>query len=127
MKWLGARRTARADTLSLHIDTSLHSTPHRHVVTRRSARTHSASDTESRGMADYSDDQLDKRVVAQSGVEIGSVEEVRDGDLYVAVEPDADDDAVAQLGWDGMVNQDVHHLEDQYVSNVTDTTIRLRV
>ncbi|WP_276302025.1 hypothetical protein [Halorussus lipolyticus] len=77
-------------------------------------------------MADYSDDQLDKRVVAQSGVEIGFVEEVRDGDLYVAVEPDADD-AVSQLGWDGMVNQDVHHLEDRYVSNVTDATIRLRV
>ena len=78
-------------------------------------------------MADYTDDQLGKRVVAQSGVEIGSVEEVRDGDMYVAVESDTDDDAVSQLGWDGTVNQDVHRLSDEYVSNLTENTVRLRV
>lgn len=78
-------------------------------------------------MADYSDDHIGKRVVAQSGVEIGSVEEIRDGDMYVAVEPDADDDAVSQIGWDGMVNQDLHRLPDQYVTNITDTTVRLGV
>ncbi|WP_137285062.1 hypothetical protein [Halorussus salinisoli] len=78
-------------------------------------------------MADYLDDQIGKRVVAQSGVEIGSVEEVRNGDLYVGVEPDADDDAVSELGWDGPVTQDVHRLPDEYVSNLTESTIRLRV
>lgn len=78
-------------------------------------------------MADLSDDHIGKRVVAQSGVEIGSVEDIRDGDMYVAVEPDADDDAVSQIGWDGIVNQDVHRLPDRFVSNITDTTVRLRV
>jgi hypothetical protein len=78
-------------------------------------------------MADYSDDHIDKRVVTQSGVEIGTVQEIRDGDMCVAVEPDADADAVSQIGWDGTVNRDVHRLPDQYVSNVTDTTVRLRV
>jgi hypothetical protein len=77
-------------------------------------------------MADYSNDQIGKRVVAQSGVEIGSVEEVRDGDMYVAVEPDADD-AVSEIGWEGMVNQDMHRLPDRYVSNITENTVRLRV
>lgn len=77
-------------------------------------------------MADYSEDHVGKRVVAQSGVEIGTVEDVRDGDLYVSVEPDADDEAVAELGWDGPVSQDVHHLRDQYVSNITENTVRLR-
>jgi hypothetical protein len=76
-------------------------------------------------MADYSDDHIDKRVVTRSGVEIGSMQEIRDGDMYVAVEPDAD--AVSQIGWDGTVNRDVHRLPDQYVSNVTDTTVGLRV
>jgi hypothetical protein len=82
-------------------------------------------------MADYSDEHAGKRVVAASGVEIGSVEEVRDGDLYVAVEPAddevADNEAVAELGWDGPVTQDLHRLPDRYVSNITDNTIRLRV
>ncbi|WP_435175423.1 hypothetical protein [Halorussus sp. AFM4] len=78
-------------------------------------------------MADYSEDHIGKRVVAQSGVEMGTVEDVRDGDLYVSVEPDADDEAASELGWDGPVSQDVHHLRDQYVSNITETTIRLRV
>jgi hypothetical protein len=59
-------------------------------------------------MADYSDDHIDKRVVTRSGVEIGSMQEIRDGDMYVAVEPDAD--AVSQIGWDGTVNRDVHRL-----------------
>ncbi|NHN59593.1 MULTISPECIES: hypothetical protein [Halorussus] len=78
-------------------------------------------------MADYSEDHIGKRVVAQSGVEIGTVEDVRDGDMYVSVEPDADDEAVAGLGWDGPVSQDVHRLPDRYVSNLTDSTVRLRV
>ena len=78
-------------------------------------------------MADYSEDHIGKRVVAQSGVEMGTVEDVRNGDMYVSVEPDADDEAVTELGWDGPVSQDVHHLPDQYVSNITENTVRLRV
>lgn len=78
-------------------------------------------------MADFSDDHVDKRVVAHSGARLGTVDQVRDGDLLVAVDPDADRDALSELGWDGPVNQDAHRLPDRYVSNVTETTIRLRV
>jgi len=78
-------------------------------------------------MAEFSDDHVGKRVVAQNGTRLGTVEDVRDGDLRVAVDPDADRDAVSRLGWDGQVNQDVHRLEDRYVSNVTGETIRVRV
>lgn len=79
-------------------------------------------------MADFSEEHVGKRVLAQSGAELGTVAEVRDGDLYVEVVSELNaDDAISQLGWDGAVNQDTHHLPDQYVSNVTDSTIRLRV
>ena len=78
-------------------------------------------------MADFSDDHVGKRVAAQSGAEIGTVDNVRDGDLFVAVEPDADRETVSNLGWDGPVNQDAHRLPDEYVSNVSDSTVRLRV
>lgn len=75
-------------------------------------------------MADYSDDHIGKRVVSQDGVEIGSVEDVRNGDLYVTLESsDAD---VPDFEWVGQVNQDLHRLPDQYVSNVRENTIRLR-
>lgn len=78
-------------------------------------------------MADFSSDHVGKRVVAQSGAEIGTVDHVRDGDLFVAVDPDADRETVSNLGWDGPVNQDSERLTDEYVSDVTETTIRLRV
>lgn len=78
-------------------------------------------------MADFSDDHVGKRVVAQSGAEVGTVDHVRDGDLFVAVEPDADREVVSNLGWDGPVNQDSERLSDEYVSNVTENAIRLRV
>jgi hypothetical protein len=72
-------------------------------------------------------DDVGKRVVAQSGIQVGTVSEVRDGTLHVEVGPDADPDVLDQLGWDGVVNQEVHELEDRYVSTVTDETVRLRV
>lgn len=78
-------------------------------------------------MADFSEEHTGKRVVSQSGVEIGTVEDVRDGDLYVNVTTDATNETVDDLGWDGPVNHDLHHLRKQYVSNITDETIRLRV
>ena len=78
-------------------------------------------------MASDDADHVGKRVVAQSGNEVGTVSEVRDGTLRVEVGADADPDVLDQLGWDGVVNQEVHELEDRYVSTVTDQTIRLRV
>lgn len=79
-------------------------------------------------MADFSEEHVGKRVVAQSGAELGTVADVRDGDLYVEVVSELNaDDAISELGWDGMVNQGTHRLPDQYVSNITDSAIRLRV
>ena len=78
-------------------------------------------------MADFSEDHIGKRVVDQSGVEIGTVEHVRNGDLYVNVTAEDVNETVNELGWEGPVEQDVQHLQDEYVSNITENTVRLRV
>lgn len=77
--------------------------------------------------AEFSEDQIGKRVVDQAGVEVGTVSDVRDGDLYVEVAADADRETLSNLRWDGAVNQEVHHLRSRFVSNVGDDVIRLRV
>ncbi|WP_171006610.1 hypothetical protein [Halalkalirubrum salinum] len=53
--------------------------------------------------------------------------DVRNGELYVEVGPDADPETLSELNWDGTVNQQSHGLPNQYISNITDTTIRLNV
>jgi hypothetical protein len=78
-------------------------------------------------VAQFTDKHLGKQVVDQDGVAVGTVDEVRNGDLYVEVGPDADSETLSNLHWDGTVNQQVHHLPDQYVSTITDTTVRLNV
>lgn len=72
-------------------------------------------------------EHVDKRVVAQDGHTVGSVAEVRDGSLHVAVDPDADRETLDELGWDSAVNREVHELDDRHVSRITDETVRLRV
>ncbi|MFC7154114.1 hypothetical protein ACFQPA_01410 [Halomarina halobia] len=76
---------------------------------------------------DFSEEQVGKRVVSQTGEEIGTVRDVRGGDLHVTVEGDVDADLLDELGWDGTVEQDAHHLPGRYVANVDEDTIRLRV
>lgn len=78
-------------------------------------------------VAEFTEEQVGKRVLDQDGVEVGTVAEVRDGSLYVEVAPDADRETLSNLRWDGTVNQDVHHLQSTFVSNVREETIRLRV
>jgi hypothetical protein len=78
-------------------------------------------------MADFSEDHIGKRVIDQDGVEIGTVEDVRDGELYVNVTAEDVNETVNELGWEGPVNQDVQHLRRQYVSDITENTVRLRV
>lgn len=78
-------------------------------------------------MADFSEEHIGKRVVSQSGVEIGTVEDVRNGELYVTVSVQDTDETIDQLGWDRVVEQDVQHLRRQYVSNLTENTVRLNV
>jgi hypothetical protein len=78
-------------------------------------------------VAQFTDRHVGKRVVDQNGVAVGTVTEVRDGDLHVEVGPDADSETLSELNWDGTVNQQAHHLNDRHVSDITDTTVRLTV
>ena len=87
-----------------------------------------ASDPDSDSDADADpEDHVGKRVVAQSGNQVGTVAAVDDGTLRVEVGPDADPDVLGQLNWDGTVNQEIHELEGRYVSTIGDDVVRLRV
>lgn len=76
--------------------------------------------------SEFTDEQVGKRVVAQSGATIGTVSSVRDGDIYVELTGDVENGLLSELGWGGAVNQEQLKLQDEYVSTVTDETIRLR-
>lgn len=78
-------------------------------------------------MADFSNDHLGKRVVAQNGSTVGEVTDVRDGSLWVTVDADVEQDVLDSLEWDGVVSQETQELPDTYVSKVREETIRLRV
>ncbi|MFB6131450.1 MAG: hypothetical protein ABEJ28_11600 [Salinigranum sp.] len=79
-------------------------------------------------MADeFTEKEVGKRVVDQDGLEVGTVSGVRDGSMYVELSPDAPEDTLSELRWDGVVHQREHHLENQYVSNVSHDVVRLNV
>ena len=77
--------------------------------------------------AQFDDDSIGKRVVDHQGVEVGTVSDVRDGTLYVEIVPDAPAETISDLNWDGVVNREVHRLETEYVSTVSDDIVRLNV
>ena len=77
--------------------------------------------------ADFTDKQVDKRVVAADGNEVGSVDHVQHGSLYVRVGPDADRDTLDELRWTGTVNREVYHLRHEFVADITDDVVRLNV
>lgn len=77
--------------------------------------------------ANFTDKQVGKRVVDQAGVEVGTVESVRNGELYVEVGPDADEETLSNLRWDGVVHQEVHELRREHVGDVGEDVIRLNV
>ena len=78
-------------------------------------------------MADFTEEQIGKRVVAQNGTVVGEVTDVRDGSLKVTLDADADSDVVDTLNWDGVVDQQTHDLTDRRISTIREDTIRLRV
>ncbi|WP_459193739.1 hypothetical protein [Halosimplex sp. J119] len=78
-------------------------------------------------MAEYSEEQVGKRVVSQDGAEIGEVSGIDDGSLVVRVTVGNNNDVVDHLDWDVRTNREEHTLNDRYVSNVRENTIRLRV
>lgn len=76
---------------------------------------------------DFTEKQVGKRVVAQNGSEVGTVVDIRDGNIYVEVSEDADRDVLDDLRWGGPVNREEHHLRQKHISTITDDTIRVRV
>ncbi|WP_123535577.1 hypothetical protein [Halosimplex salinum] len=78
-------------------------------------------------MAEYTDEQVGKRVVAQSGEEIGEVVAIDEGSLVVEVQVGDGHDVVDHLGWDSGANQERHTLDDRYVSTIRENAVRLRV
>lgn len=77
--------------------------------------------------AEFTDEQVGKRVVDADGGTVGEVTDVRNGSLYVTVGPDADPEVVDRLRWDGPVHQQPHHLQSQFVADVTEDVVRLNV
>ncbi|WP_227353788.1 hypothetical protein [Haladaptatus salinisoli] len=77
--------------------------------------------------SNFTDEQVGKRVVAADGTEVGVVDEVRNGSLYVEVGPDADPGTLDELRWDGVVHQSTHELQRQFVADVREDVVRLSV
>ena len=77
--------------------------------------------------AEFTDKHVGKQVVAANGTEIGTVDHVDHGSMYVAVGPDADRDTLEDLRWTGVVNREVHHLDDHFIANITEDTVSLSV
>ncbi|MFB6165311.1 MAG: hypothetical protein ABEJ31_09155 [Haloarculaceae archaeon] len=78
-------------------------------------------------MAEFSDEQIGKRVVDQDGRPVGEVTDVRNGELWVRIDADADPDVIDDLDWDGVVNQETQRLNEHFVSTVRENTVRLNV
>lgn len=77
--------------------------------------------------ANFSEKQVGKRVVDQKGVEVGTVRNVRNGEIYVEVGTDADPDTLDDLRWDGTVNQEAHELRQEHIGDIGEDVIRLSV
>ena len=78
-------------------------------------------------MADFSEDHIGKRVVDQGGTQLGEVTSVENGRLRVTLVEGADRDTVDHLKWDYITQQETHRLNDKYISNIDEDTIRLRI
>ena len=78
-------------------------------------------------MPAFTQEDVGKRVVAQSGGPVGEVVEIRDGTAWVEPDPDLDPEIESHLRWDGIVNREQHELDDEFVSTVGEETVRLRV
>ncbi|WP_129113085.1 hypothetical protein [Halegenticoccus tardaugens] len=77
--------------------------------------------------AEFTDAQTGKRVLDRRGGEVGTVNDVRNGELYVEVGPGVDEETLDELGWGGPVHRGVHRLEARFVTETTDEAVRLRV
>ncbi len=76
---------------------------------------------------DFTDKQVGKRAVAADGTEVGVVDEVRNGSLYVEAGSDADPDTLEELRWDGVVHQSTHELRRQFIADIRENVVQLSV
>lgn len=66
-----------------------------------------------------------KRLVTESGDEVGRITEVRGGTAYVDPDPGMFDSIKSKLGW-GDVDEDTYPISGDDVAEVTDDRVRLR-
>ena len=66
-----------------------------------------------------------KRLVTQSGDEVGLITEVRGGTAYVDPDPGTFDSIKSKLGW-ADVDEDTYPISGDDVAEVTDDRVRLR-
>lgn len=71
------------------------------------------------------DDDEGKRVVDESGDQVGIVSDVQHGTAHVDPDPGITDKVKSKLGW-GDRDEDTYPLQDEMVSSVTDDEIRLQ-
>lgn len=74
--------------------------------------------------AQFSDDDVGKRVVNSHGDEVGMVSTVEHGTAYVEPDPGLTDTIKAKLGWQGR-DEDAYPLQEAAVGQVTDDEIHL--
>jgi len=78
-------------------------------------------------MAEFTERHVGKAVRDQDGGLVGQVTGIENGSFRVTLDAAADQEVVDHLGWGGRTNQETHVLNDRYVSNIDDDTVRLRV
>ncbi|SIR14063.1 hypothetical protein SAMN05421858_1571 [Haladaptatus litoreus] len=70
------------------------------------------------------DDDEGKKVVDQTGDEVGIVEEVRHGTAHINPSPGITDKVKSKLGW-GDTGEDTYPLQEEMVDSITDDEVRL--
>ncbi|KZN23759.1 hypothetical protein A4G99_12920 [Haladaptatus sp. R4] len=71
------------------------------------------------------DDDEGKKVVDNSGDQVGIVSDVQHGTAHVDPDPGITDKVKSKLGW-GDRDEDTYPLQEEMVSSVTDDEIRLQ-
>jgi hypothetical protein len=70
------------------------------------------------------DDDEGKKVVDESGDEVGIVSDVQHGTAHIDPNPGITDKVKSKLGW-GDRDEDTYPLQEEMISSVTDDEIRL--
>ncbi|EFW90284.1 hypothetical protein ZOD2009_19543 [Haladaptatus paucihalophilus DX253] len=75
-------------------------------------------------VTEITDDDEGKKVVDESGDEVGIVADVQHGTAHVDPNPGVTDKVKSKLGW-GDRDEDTYPLQEEMVSSVTDDEIRV--